>query len=297
VKQMAILVDEKTKVLIQGITGNVGRGFAERMKAGGTKVVAGVTPGKGGQRLFDIPIFDSVEDALSATDANTSFLVVPAPFVRDAAIEALLAGVKKLIIYTEGVPVHDAIRMISYAKIRNATLVGPNSAGVVSPGKANVSDLSDRILSEGSVGIVSKSGTITYEVIDGLNELRLGQSTVVCLGGDPVLGTTYVDALKLFEADQQTRFVVLIGEIGGMAEVNAADCINKMRKPVIAYIAGQAAPPGKRIGHAGAIITRGKDTAGAKMEALKDAGAIVAQQLADIRDLARRTVESRSDGK
>lgn len=287
-KRTAILVDEKTKVLIQGITGNVGRGFAERMKIGGTKIVAGVTPGKGGQKLLDIPIFDSVEDAMLATDANTAFMAVPAPFVRDAALEALSAGMKKIIIYTEGVPVQDAIRMVSYAKLKDATLIGPNSAGVVSPGKANVSDLSDRILTQGHVGIVSKSGTITYEVIDGLSELKLGQSTVLCLGGDPVLGTTYTDALKLFEADKQTDFVVLIGEIGGMAEVNAGDYIKRMSKPVIAYIAGQAAPPGKRIGHAGAIVTRGKDTAAAKNEALEKAGAIVAKQLMDIPNLTKK---------
>lgn len=288
-RHMAIIVDEKTRVLIQGITGNVGAVFAERMRAGGTRLVAGVTPGKGGRKIFDVPTFDSVEEALSATDANTSLIVVPPPFVRDAALEALSAGVKKIVIYTEGVPVQDAVQIVNYAELKGATLLGPNSAGVVSPHKANVSDLSDRNLAEGCVGIVSKSGTITYEVIDGLSELKLGQSTVVCLGGDPVLGTTYIEALRLFEADPQTKSVVLIGEIGGMAEVNAADHIRRMKKPVIAYIAGQTAPPGKRIGHAGAIITRGNDTATAKMQTLENAGAIVAKQLTDISSLVRKT--------
>ena len=266
------------------MTGRFGGWISAGMMKQGTKVVAGVTPGKGGQRVFGVPIFDSVEEALAENDANVSFLLVPARYVKDGVIEALDAGIKTLIAYPEMVPVHDALQIVNYARLKGATLFGPASAGVVSPGKANVSDIvggHTRFLKEGKIGIVSKSATIVYEVLYEMSRYKLGQSTILLLGGDPVVGTTFVDALKLFEKDDDTQTVVLISEIGGTAEIEAK-YIKKMSKPVFAHVCGRSAPTDKRMGHAGAIITRGRDTALAKMQELSKASAIVATSIFDI---------------
>jgi len=248
-----------------------------------TNLVCGVTPGKGGEKLFDIPIFDSVKEALQRTKANTCLSVVPAPYLKDAVLEALYSGIEQIVIYTENVPLHDEMEIVYYARLKGVRILGPASAGVVSPDKANVSDLNSKYLKKGNIGIVSKSGTITYEVLDGLNKVGLGVSTLVCLGGDRVIATTYTDILPLFEQDLDTKAVIMIGEIGGTAELEAASYIEKMNKPVFVYIAGQFASPGKRMGHAGAIVNRdGSDSAKAKTEILKKAGALVACKLNDI---------------
>lgn len=280
---MSIIVDKNTKVLIQGITGNVGRSFAKKMIEDSTNLVCGVTPGKGGEKLFDIPIFDSIEEALQRTNANTCLSVVPATHLRDAVLEALYFGIEQIVIYTENVPLHDEMEIVYYARLKGVRVLGPASAGVVSPEVANVSDLNSKYLRKGNIGIVSKSGTITYEVLDGLNKIGLGVSTLVCLGGDRVVATTYTDILPLFEKDLETKAVIMIGEIGGTAELGAAAYIEKMNKPVFVYIAGQFAPPGKRMGHAGAIVNRdGADSAKVKTEILKKAGALVTWKLNDI---------------
>jgi len=280
---MSIIVNENSRVVIQGITGNVGRSIAKKMIEDGTNLVCGVTPGKGGEKVSGVPVFETIEEALFKTKPNISFSTVPAPYVKNAILEALYFGIKQIVVYTEGVPVHDEFQLVHYAKMKEAMLLGPNSAGVVSPSKANVSDLNSKNLREGNVGIVSKSGTITYEVVDGLSRVGLGESTIICLGGDRVIGTTYTDILPLFEEDPDTKAVILIGEIGGTLEIEAASYIEKMTKPVFVYIAGQAVPPGKRMGHAGAIIEEGNvGSAKVKMGKLKKAGAFVANLLSDI---------------
>ena len=284
---MSILVNRDTRVLIQGITGNLGRDYARRMLEHGTRVVGGVTPGKGGQQILDLPVFDFAAEAVAATGANASLVVVPGPFVKDSVLEALEAGLKLISVYTEQVPLHDSLLLYHAARARGAILLGPNAAGAVSPGEANLSDLHDRNLVPGRVGIISKSGTLTYEVCDGLHRVGLGESTIVCLGGNKVIGADYADLLPLFEADRGTEAVVLLGEIGGQAELRAAEVIRQLRKPVVAYVAGQAAPPGKRMGHAGAIAGPA-DTAAVKMAALAAAGANVAPLVTDIPSLLIR---------
>jgi len=279
---MAIIVNQNTRVLIQGITGTVGRDYAERMLKHGTPLVAGVTPGKGGQNVFGVPVYNSVEDAVLEKKVDCSLVVVPAPFVKDAALEAIDAGVKTVVIYTEGVPVHDATYLVQYSRLKGTRIIGPNSAGVISPGKCNVSDINDEFVKAGSIGIVSKSGTMTYEVMNGIFQYGLGVSTVACLGGDPIIGTRHVDILKLFEKDNETEAVILLGEIGGTDEVEAAKYIKSMSKPVFAYIAGWAAPPGKRMGHAGAIIAGEKDTALYKLNALREAGAFTSKTIKEL---------------
>jgi succinyl-CoA synthetase alpha subunit len=282
---VAILVDESSRILIQGITGRVGRGFAERMARYGTPLVAGVTPGKGGESVAGVPVFESVAEARRATGANAALISVPPRGVRDALTEAAVAGVPLIWIYTEHVPVHDTAAMIALARQYGARLVGPNSAGLVSPGKANLSDLNDDYLDPGPVGIVSKSGTLATEVIAGLRERGLGVSTVVCLGGDPLLGLDHADALRLFAADPEPRAVVLVGEIGGGSEIAAARVwaeLGPPAKPLVAYIAGQAAPPGKRMGHAGAIVGGRGETAAETIRALAGAGARIARLATDI---------------
>jgi succinyl-CoA synthetase alpha subunit len=276
---MAILVNQNTRVLIQGITGTVGRDFAERMLKHGTPLVAGVTPGKGGQNIFGVPVYNSVEDAVLEKNVNCSLVVVPAPFVKDAVLEAIDVGIKTVMIYAEGVPVHDAAYIVQYSKLKGTRIIGPNSAGVISPGKCNVSDINDEFVKAGNIGIVSKSGTMTYEVMNGIFQYGLGVSTVACLGGDPIIGMRHADVLKLFEKDDETKAVILLGEIGGTDELEAAKYIKSMSKPVFAYIAGWAAPPGKRMGHAGAIIAGEKDTALYKLNALREAGAFTSKTI------------------
>jgi succinyl-CoA synthetase alpha subunit len=268
---VSILVDGTSRILIQGITGATGRTYAQRMVADGTPLVGGVAPGRAGQTVAGVPVFDSVEDAVAATGADAALCAVRSSLAMGATLEAVSAGIKTLVVYTENVPLHDAIRMRAYARASGARLLGPNSAGVISPGKANLADLNSANVRPGRIGIVSKSGTLTYEVIDDLQARGFGESSIVCLGGDPVLGTTYADVLPLFDADDETDLVVLIGEPGGRLEYDAIEFVRRMRKPVVAYIAAQNAPPEKRMGHAGAIYDTGDTTAAAKLAAFRAA--------------------------
>ncbi|MCC6719666.1 MAG: succinate--CoA ligase subunit alpha [Acetobacteraceae bacterium] len=278
------MVDRTSRILIQGITGPTGRSYAERMVANGTPLVAGVAPGRQGQMVSGVPVFDSVADAVAATGADAALSAVRSSLAMAAALEALSAGIRTLVVYTENVPLHDAIRMCAYARARGARLLGPNSAGVVSPGRANLADLNDARLRPGRIGIVSKSGTLTYEVIEDLQVAGLGESSVVCLGGDPVVGTSYTDVLKLFDADSETDLVVLIGESGGRQEYDALAVARTMRTPLVAYIAAQNAPPEKRMGHAGAIHDRGDTNAGAKLAAFRDAGFAAVGRVTQVAD-------------
>ncbi|MFJ8235464.1 CoA-binding protein [Ureibacillus sp. NPDC094379] len=286
---MAVIVDSKSKIIIQGITGSVGRSFAERMVQYNTPIVGGVTPGKGGTEVVGLPVFNSVKEATTILKADTSFICVNPKFVKDAVFEAIDAGIKVIVIYAEGVYQQDSIEIVQYAKINNCLVFGPNSAGVVSPGKANISDIHDSILLEGSVGIVSRSGTLTYEVVEALKKAGLGVSTIACLGGDPIVGVNHVDVLKLFEEDPLTTAVIYVGEIGGNDEVNSAEYISQMKKPVYAYIAGLHAPMDKRMGHAGAIINNESETAKNKLELLTQSGA---KPISLLTDLERVKVES-----
>jgi succinyl-CoA synthetase alpha subunit len=283
---MAVMVDDKTKLVVQGITGYQGRYHSQAMKEFGTKVVAGTSPGKGGETVNDIPVFNSVAEAVDETGANASCVFVPAPFCKDAALEAIDAGVKTVVIVTEHLPVLDAIHVVSVARARGITVIGPNCPGVASPGKAKVGILPNKIFKEGNIGVVSKSGTLTYEIVNAITEHQLGQSTCVGIGGDRVSGTSFIDILERFQKDKQTKKIVLVGEIGGTAEEEAAEYISKhVQKPVVAYIAGRTAPPGKRMGHAGAIIARGRGTAESKIKALEAAGVKVAKFPTDVPEL------------
>jgi succinyl-CoA synthetase alpha subunit len=288
---VAILVDRSSRILIQGITGPTGRAYAQRMIADGTPLVGGVAPGRSGQVVAGVPVFDSVEDAVAATGADAALSAVRSSFALGAALEALSAGIRTLVLYTENVPLHDAIRLRAYARARGAHLLGPNSAGVISPGKANLADINAANVRPGRIGIVSKSGTLTYEVIDDLQARGFGESSIVCLGGDPVLGTTYADVLPLFDRDDETDLIVLIGEPGGRLEYEAIDTLRGMRKPVVAYIAAQNAPPEKRMGHAGAIYDRGDTTAGAKIAAFRAAGCEAVGRVTEVASAVERTLQ------
>jgi succinyl-CoA synthetase alpha subunit len=281
---MSILIDDKTKVVVQGITGSEGTFHAEQMIEYGTKVVAGVTPGKGGQLFRDtIPIFNTVSESVKATEATASTIFVPPPFAADAILEAADAGIKVIVCITEGIPAMDMLKVYKYITNKNVHLVGPNCPGVISPGKAKMGIMPGFIHKEGRVGVISRSGTLTYEAVGQLSSRNIGQSTCIGIGGDPIIGTRFIDALKLFKEDDNTDAVVLIGEIGGTAEEEAAEWINQnFSKPVVSFIAGQTAPPGRRMGHAGAIISGGKGTASEKMKALEDAGIHVCKSPADI---------------
>ena len=283
-----MLIDRNTRRVVQGITGRDGSFHAAQMAAYGTQVVAGVTPGKGGTKFENtVPIFDSVHDAVDATGANTSVIYVRAPFAADAICEAADAGVRLVVCITEGVPVRDMLRVVPFLKERSTRLVGPNCPGMIAPNaRVKVGILPASIVKPGSVGVVSRSGTLTYEVVYQLTRAGMGQSTCLGIGGDPVIGTNFIDALRLFQADEETEAVVLIGEIGGSDEEEAAAFINeKVTKPVVAFIAGQTAPPGKRMGHAGAIVTGGSGTAADKMAAFADAGIPVAKIPSEITGL------------
>ncbi|HXG75690.1 MAG TPA: succinate--CoA ligase subunit alpha [Gaiellaceae bacterium] len=270
---MAILVDSATRLVVQGLTGSEGRFHGLRNRAYGTQVVAGVTPGKGGQDVEGIPVFDTVAAAVESTGANTSMVFVPAPFAADAIYEAVAAGVGTVVCITEGVPAHEMLKIHAFVHARGVRLVGPNCPGVLSPGQANVGIIPAEIFREGGVGLVSRSGTLTYQIGHELAQLGLGNSTIVGIGGDPVVGTSFVEVLALFEADPQTEQVVMVGEIGGDEEEKAAAFIEaELSKPVVAYIAGFTAPPGKTMGHAGAIISGSAGTAQAKKEALEARG-------------------------
>jgi succinyl-CoA synthetase alpha subunit len=281
---MAILIDGSTRVLCQGITGGAGSFHCRQMLAYGTRLVAGTSPGKGGQRFDEhVPIFNTVAEAVRETGATASVIFVPPPFAADAILEAVDAGCTLVVPITEGIPALDMVPVAAYVRSHGARMVGPNCPGVISPGKCKIGIMPGHIHREGSVGVVSRSGTLTYEAVGQLSAVGLGQSTCVGLGGDPIVGTGFIDVLTLFEADPSTEAVVMIGEIGGTAEEEAAAWIRaNMSKPVVAFIAGSTAPPGRRMGHAGAIISGGKGTAKDKFEALEAAGVQVVRSPADM---------------
>ena len=282
---MSILLDKKTRVVVQGITGGEGSFHTRQMIEYGTNVVAGVTPGKGGQKFEDtnVPIFNTVADAVKATKADASAIFVPPPFAADAILESANAGIKFIVCITEGIPAKDMIEVYNSIKEKNVRLVGPNCPGVISPGKAKIGIMPGFIHKQGKVGVVSRSGTLTYEAVKQLSDLGIGQSTCVGIGGDPIIGSRFIDVIKLFHEDPGTEGIVMIGEIGGSAEEEAAEFIKKnVRKPVVGFIAGRTAPPGRRMGHAGAIISGGKGTAAEKMAAMKKAGIHVVESPAEI---------------
>jgi len=270
---MSILVDEKTKVVVQGITGNEGMFHTRQMVEYGAKVVAGVTPGKGGQKMDDIPVFNTVMEAVKKTGADASAIFVPPAFSADAILEAAESGITTVVCLTEGIPTLDMVMVRQYLKNKGAKLIGPNTPGIISPGKCKIGVMAGYIHIPGIVGIMSRSGTLTYEVVDQLTKKGIGQSTCVGIGGDQIIGLNFVDLLAMFEEDPDTKAMIMIGEIGGTAEEEAAQFIEKkVKKPVLAFIAGLTAPPGRKMGHAGAIIAGGKGTAGEKMEALEKVG-------------------------
>ena len=273
---MSILVDEKTRVVVQGITGNEGMFHTRQMVEYGTKIVAGVTPGKGGQKIDGIPVFNTVSEAVKNTNADASAIFVPPAFAADAILEAAEGEISLIVCLTEGIPTLDMVMVRAYLKGKGTNLIGPNTPGIISPGKCKIGVMAGYIHQPGTIGIISRSGTLTYEVIDQLTKRGLGQLTAVGIGGDQIIGLNFVDLLEMFERDPETEAVVMIGEIGGTAEEEAAQFIKKsFQKPVLAFIAGLTAPPGRRMGHAGAIIAGGKGTAKEKMEALEKAGAKV----------------------
>jgi succinyl-CoA synthetase alpha subunit len=289
---MAILVDNDTRLLVQGITGREGAFHTGRMLESGTNVVAGVTPGKGGQEYEGVPIFNTVEEAVEETGANASVIFVPPPFAADAIFEALDAELSTVCCITEGIPVHDMMRVTDYLQIKDATLIGPNCPGVLSPEKSNVSIMPRDIFTPGNVGVVSRSGTLTYQIVNELTLRGIGQSTAVGIGGDPIIGTNFIEILEKFEADPETECVVMIGEIGGNAEQLAAEYVNtEMQTPVVAYIAGFTAPEGKTMGHAGAIVSGGESTAGAKSEALRRAGIRPATNPSEVGELVAEALQ------
>nr|AOE07794.1 succinyl-CoA ligase [ADP-forming] alpha chain [uncultured bacterium] len=280
---MSVLVGKQTRLIIQGFTGSEGTFHAEQMIAYGTPVVGGVTPGKGGQKHLNLPVFNTVKEAVESEGANTSVIFVPPAFAADAITEAAFAGIEVIICITEGIPVNDMIVAKQIVKSHGATLIGPNCPGVITPGEAKIGIMPGNIFAPGTVGVISRSGTLTYEAVDQLSKIGLGQSTAIGIGGDPVIGTTHLDAVKLFQNDPGTESIVLIGEIGGSAEEEAAAYIKEyVSKPVVAFIAGSTAPPGRRMGHAGAIISGGKGTAQEKKKALSEAGITVVDSPAEI---------------
>ena len=290
---MSILIDDNTRLLVQGITGSEGSFHARKCIEYGTKVVAGVTPGKGGSSFDTIPVFNSVEQAVKETGANVSMIFVPPAFAADAIMEAADAGIQLVVCITDGIPTLDMVTVLSYLKGKPTRLIGPNCPGIISPGKCKVGLMPGDIHMPGNVGVVSRSGTLTYEAVAQLTEQNIGQSTCIGVGGDPLIGTTFVDVLRLFEKDDQTKLVVLIGEIGGTAEQEASEVIQKeMSKPVISFVAGSTAPPGRRMGHAGAIITGSSGTAKEKLAALNAAGVAIASSPAEIGIVARKVMES-----
>ncbi|MBV7330107.1 succinate--CoA ligase subunit alpha [Chloroflexi bacterium TSY] len=284
---MSILVGKETRLVVQGVTGRQGSFHTEQMIEYGTQVVGGVTPGRGGEwAVGNTPVFDTVSEAVEATEANTSIIFVPAFAAPDAIIEAADAGISLIICLTEHIPVLDMVKVQTYLDIVGARLIGPNCPGLITPGAAKVGIMAGHIHTQGNVGIVSRSGTLTYEIVYALTERGIGQSTAVGIGGDPIIGTTFLDILQMFEEDSGTEQIVMIGEIGGTDEQRAAEFIGKkMSKPVTAFIAGQTAPPGRRMGHAGAIVSGGEGTAEGKMETLRDAGAKVASIPDEIADM------------
>ena len=291
---MGIIVDKKTCAIIQGITGTQGRFHTKLMLEYGTKIVAGVTPGKGETQIHGVPVYDTVEEAIEKHSADASIIFVPAPFAADAALEAIENGIKTIVIITEHIPIKDAVNMMTYAKKANATIIGPNTPGIITPKECKLGIMPSHIFEAGSVGMVSRSGTLTYEVTASLTRNDLGQSTCLGIGGDPITGLNFIDALKMFEKDPETKTVVLIGEIGGNLEELTAEYIAKEEypKPVVAFVAGRSAPPGKRMGHAGAIVMGKTGTAESKIKALRKANVKVAEKPSDIARLIMTQIHS-----
>lgn len=289
---MSILIDKKTKVLVQGITGHQGTFHSKAMIDYGTNIVAGVTPGKGGTKVNDISVYNDVKSAVAKTGANASVVFVPAPSAKDAVIEAIDAGIKLIVIVTEHVPSHDMVELLLYSKMNGATIIGPNCPGLAAPGIGKLGIVPNSVLRSGNIGIVSRSGTLTYEIVNYVTESGLGESTVIGIGGDKIPGTTFTDVLGLFEKDDKTSGIVLVGEIGGSAEEEAAEFIKKnVSKPVFGYIAGVYAPPGKRMGHAGAIISGKTGTAKSKISALGKAGVLVAKTPKELQDIILKNLK------
>ncbi|MEW5795525.1 MAG: succinate--CoA ligase subunit alpha [Candidatus Zixiibacteriota bacterium] len=295
---MSIFIDKKTTVVVQGITGRDGSFHAEQMKKYGTNVVAGVTPGKGGSKIGGIPVFNTMSEAVEKTSANTSVIYVPPAFAVDAIYEAVTAGIKLVVCVTEGVPANDMMKVVPFVKSHGARLIGPNCPGLISPGQSKVGILPGTIVKPGPIGVVSRSGTLTYEAIWALTLADLGQTSCVGIGGDQVIGTNFIDCLAAFEADPATKGIVMIGEIGGSDEELAAAYIKKhLTKPVVSFIAGQSAPPGKRMGHAGAIVSGGSGTAEGKIKALNSVGIPVAGSPTEIPDLIKEALrKTKSSG-
>ena len=288
---MAVYIDEKSNILVQGITGNQGSFHARQMLNYGTKIAAGVSPGKKGQQVEGIPVYDSVLEAVQNHSIQASVLFVPAPFAKDGALEAIDAGIKVLVLVPEHIPVHDAMDIMSYAQRKGTVVVGPNTFGIVSSGKCKIGIMPNQFFVPGPVGIVARSGTLSYEIVGNLKNAGLGTSTVVGLGGDRVVGLNFIDVLKEFEKDAETQVMVMVGEIGGSAEEEAAEYIKAhISKPVVAYLAGKSAPPGKRMGHAGAIIERGKGTFDGKVKALTAAGVQVAELTFLVPDMVKKVL-------
>ncbi|MBT3937185.1 MAG: succinate--CoA ligase subunit alpha [Candidatus Marinimicrobia bacterium] len=293
---MSILVKKESKVVIQGITGSEGQFHGGQMLDYGTNVVAGVTPGKGGQSTLNdrVPVFNTVEEAVQEKGANTSIIFVPPAFAAEAVIEASCAGIKVVVCITEGVPVHDMVKVKKVVDQNETRLVGPNCPGIITVDECKLGIMPGFITKKGSIGVISKSGTLTYEAIDQLVNVGLGQTTAIGIGGDPIIGTTMKDCLEMFEADPETEGIVMIGEIGGQMEIEAARWAkDNVSKPMVGFIAGQTAPPGRRMGHAGAIVSGGDDTAEAKMRILKESGIGVAESVADIGDLMKTAMENK----
>ncbi len=289
---MSILVDETSRVVVQGLTGSEGTFHAEQMLEYGTKVVAGVTPGKGGQHHLGLPVFNCVADAVNFERADTSIIFVPPAFAGDAIIEAADAGVKLVVCISEGIPTRDMVDVYEYLKNRPTRLIGPNCPGIISPGKAKVGIMPAFIHKQGNIGVISRSGTLTYEAVGQLTALGMGQSSCIGIGGDPIIGSPFIDLLELFENDPDTKGIIMIGEIGGTAEEQAGFYIQKnLSKPVVAFIAGQTAPPGRRMGHAGAIIAGGKGTAAEKIKSLRECGVNVSESPAEIGITMKKIIE------
>ena len=286
---MAILVDKETRAIVQGITGSQGTFHTQLMLDYGTKIVAGVTPGRGGTEANGIPVFDTVKEAASQFKANASIIFVPAPFAKDAVLEAIDANLNPVVVITDGIPVKDEIQIMEVARLKGTTVIGPNTPGIITPGQCKLGIMPGHIFKQGSVGVVSRSGTLTYEIASSLTSAGLGQSTCLGIGGDPVVGLNFADVLEMFRKDPQTKSIAMIGEIGGNAEEMAAEYVKKMKypKPIASYVAGRAAPPGKRMGHAGAIIMGKTGTAETKIEALRSVGVKVALKPGEIAKLLK----------
>lgn len=283
---MAVLLTKKSRVVVQGITGHQGQFNTRRMREFGTKVVAGVTPGKGGTKVEGVPVFDRMKDAVLRRKANAAISFVPAPYAKDAAVEAIEAGLKLIVIITERIPFHDCLDLMPYARSKGVTVIGPNCPGLATPGQAKMGIMPNHIFKEGDAGVISRSGTLTYEIVNHMTQAGFGQSTCIGIGGDPINGTNMVEALAMFQRDRKTKRIVVVGEIGGTVEEEAADFIRrKVTKPVVAYVAGRTAPEGKRMGHAGAIIQAGRGTAESKVKAFADAGVPVAQYPVEVATL------------